>query len=158
LNAQKLDRYIEHVQEHVPDAETYFPTYEKITRPHGRRQPVVVVRPVYPGYVFARLNIDGMDVRLMVSLPVRARFIKFGEGISTIPDRVIQELRRLESLHMLVREVQKVSPFVPGVKVRIHTPVADIQAIVIALLHGKRVKVDSLLGTMSVPVHQVSVV
>jgi transcriptional antiterminator RfaH len=157
LNAQKLERYLEHVQEHVPDVETYFPTFEKITRPHGRRQPVVVVRPVYPGYVFANLNVDGRDVRLMVSLPVRARFIKFGEGISTIPDRVIHELRRLESLRMLVREIQKVNPYAPGVKVRIHTPVADIQAIVIAILHGKRIKVDSPLGNVVVPLHQVSV-
>jgi transcription antitermination factor NusG len=119
---------------------------------------MVVVRPVYPGYVFAKLDVDGIGVRLMISCPVRARFIKFGQGIETIPDRVITELRRLENLHMLVREVQRVSPYAPGVKVRIHTPVADIQAIVIALLHGKRVRVDSRLGTVTVPVHQVSLV
>jgi hypothetical protein len=59
---------------------------------------------------------------------------------------------------MLVREIQCVSPYAPGVKVRIHTPVADIQAVVIALLHGKRIKVDSKLGIVSVPVHQVSLV
>ena len=158
LNAQNQDRYIGHVQEHIPDVETYFPTYEKITRPHGKRQPIVVIRPVYPGYVFAKLNVDGKEVHLMVSMPIRARFIKLrGEGaISTIPDRVIHELRRLESLHLLVREIHRVSPYQPGVKVRVCTPVADIQAIVIALLHGKRIKVDSALGTMSVPIHQVS--
>ena len=158
LSAQNQDRYVDHVKEHVPDVETYFPTYEKITRPHGKRQPIVVIRPVYPGYLFARLDLDGKDVHLMVSMPIRARFIKLkGEGaISTIPDKVIQELRRLESLHLLVREIHRISPYQPGVKVRVCTPVADISAIVIALTHGKRIKVDSVLGTMSVPVHQVS--
>ena len=158
LNAQRQDRYIEHVHEHTPDVETYFPTYEKLTRPHGKRQPIVVIRPVYPGYLFAKLDTDGKDVHLMISMPIRARFIKLkGDGaISTIPERVIHELRRLESLHLLVREIHRVSPYQPGVKVRVCTPIADIQAIVIALLHGKRIMVDSALGTMSVPIHQVS--
>jgi transcription antitermination factor NusG len=158
LNAQNQTKYLEQVQEHMPDVETYFPTYEKITRPHGRRQPVVVIRPVYPGYVFAKLDISGSDIRLMISLPVRARFIKFGGNVSTIPERVIHELRRLESLHLLVREIQRISPYAPGVKVRIHTPIADIQAIVIALVHGKRIRVDSPLGSVVVPIHQVSLI
>jgi transcription antitermination factor NusG len=158
LNPQLQARYINHVQENIPDVETYYPTYEKKTRPHGKRQPIVVIRPVYPGYVFAKLDIDGLDVHLMISSPVRARFVRFGPGISTIPDRVIHELRRLESLHLLVKEIHRVSPYTPGVKVRIHTPVADISAIVIALLHGKRIRVDSPLGTVTVPVHQVSLV
>ena len=158
LNAQNQDRYVSYVREHITDVETYFPTYEKITRPHGKRQPIVVIRPVYPGYLFAKLDTDGKDVHLMISMPIRARFIKLkGDGaISTIPERVIHELRRLESLHLLVREIHRVSPYQPGVKVRVCTPIADIQAIVIALLHGKRIKVDSALGTMSVPIHQVS--
>ena len=164
LNPQQQDRYIGHVTEHIPDVETYFPIYEKVTRPHGKRQPVVVIRPVYPGYVFAKLNEDeeghlsGVEMRLMMSMPVRARFIRFGPGISMIPDRVIHELRRLENLHMLVREVHRVSPYTPGVKIRVCTPVADISAVVIALLHGKRLRVDSQLGTMNVPIHQVTLV
>jgi transcription antitermination factor NusG len=160
LNPQLQTRYIYHVQEHVPDVETYFPCFEKITRPHGRRQPVVVIRPVYPGYIFAKIDVDGQCIHMMTTLPVRARFIKLkGNGlISTIPDRVIHELRRLENLRLLVREIHHISPYQPGVKVRVCTPVADIQAIVIALLHGKRIKVDSTLGVMSVPMHQVNLV
>jgi transcription antitermination factor NusG len=160
LNPQLQSRYIDHVAEYAPDVETYYPRYEKMTRPHGKRQPIVVVRPVYPGYIFANLDLDGRCVHLLISLPVKARFIRleFGGGISPIPDRVIQEIRRLESLHMLVREVHRISPYQPGVKVRIHMPIADISAIVIALLHNKRVKVDSALGIMNVPQHQVSLV
>jgi hypothetical protein len=118
-----------------------------------------VLRPVYPGYIFAKLNVEGYEVYHMTRAPIQARFIKLkGDGsISTIPDGVIIELRRLESLHLLVKETHRVSPFQPGVKVRVCTPIADIQAIVIALLHGKRVRVDSVLGTMSVPIHQVSI-
>lgn len=160
LMAQNQDRYIDHVREHIANVEVYFPTYEKVTRPHGKRQPIVVIRPVYPGYVFANLDVDGYDVYHMTRAPIRARFIKLkGDGeISTIPDRVIVELRRLESLHLLVKEIHRVSPYQPGVKVRVCTPVADIQAIVVALLHGKRLRVDSQLGTMNVPIHQVTLV
>ena len=159
LNPQRQDQYIEQVEENIPNVETYYPTFEKVTRPHGKRQPIVVIRPVYPGYLFARIDVeDGTSMRLMMSMPVRARFIKFGPGVSRIPDRVICELRRLERLHMLVREIHRVSPYSPGVKIRIHTPVADISAVVIALLHGKRLKVDIQLGTLNVPIHQVTLV
>jgi transcription antitermination factor NusG len=117
---------------------------------------MVVWMPVYPGYVFARLDMDGDGIHELVTCPVKARFIKFGGEISTIPDKVIHELRRLESLSMLVREVQRVNPYRPGVKVRVHTPVADIQAVIVALIRGNRLKVDSCIGTITVPVHKVN--
>jgi len=155
LNAQNQNKYVEHVQENIPDVELYFPRYEKITRPHGMRQPIVVKRPVYPGYIFAKLDINGESVHMLISTPVRARYVKFGQNIPTIPDRVIWDLQRLEGLKVLVREVQ-VNPFQPGRKVRIHTPVYDIQAMIISLLHGKRALVDTTLGRMSVHLHQMT--
>src|SRR5215471_14000540 len=117
LNAQRQSAYVEHVAEHIPEVEMYFPTFEKVTHPHKKRQPIVVLRPVYTGYVFARLDIDGYNVYHMTRTPIQARFIKLtGDGtISTIPDRVIAELKRLESLHLLVKETHRVSPFQRGV-------------------------------------------
>lgn len=156
LNPRLQDQYIDHVAENLPNVEMYFPTFKKVTRPHGKRKPVVVIQPVYPGYVFANMDMDGRTIHMMVSTPMKARFIKFGIGISIVPGRVIDELKRLERLNQLVREIRYINPYVRGVKVRIHTPVADIHAIVIRLLHSNRVKVDSPLGTMTVPLHQVS--
>jgi transcription antitermination factor NusG len=157
LNPQNQSRYIDHVADNHPEVEIYFPVFQKTTRPHGRRHPVVVSRPVYPGYVFANIDMNGHGVRLLISTPIRARFIRFGPNISTIPDRVITELRRLEGLSLLVREVHRVNPYVPGVRVRVHTPIADIQAVIIALLNRSRVKVDSVLGNITVPIHQVTI-
>ena len=157
LNPQNQEKYVDHVQENVPGVETYFPVFEKKTRPHGKRQPVVVVRPVYPGYVFARLDMNGVNVHLLVNSPIKARFIRFGGTISLIPERVINEIRRLESQRMLVREIH-INPYVPGRKVRVHLPVADIQAIILQLLHGKRALVETPLGRMSVQLHKMTLV
>jgi transcription antitermination factor NusG len=157
LNPQSQTKYVEHVQENVPDVETYYPVFEKKTRPHGRRHPMVVVRPVYPGYVFACLDMNGASVHLLMNSPIKARFIRFGGGISLIPSRVIDELRRLESQRMLIREIH-INPYMPGKKVRVHLPVADISAIILSLLHGKRALVETPLGRMSVQLHKMTLV
>jgi transcription antitermination factor NusG len=158
LNPQNQNKYVDHVVENHPDVEVYYPVYERMTRPHGKRQPMVVVCPVYPGYIFANLDINGHGVRLLVSAPIRARYIRFGPAISTIPDRVIDELRRLEIRKLLVREIQRISPYAPGVKVRIHTPIASIEAIIIQLLNQSRAMVDTSLGRVTVPVSSLTIV
>jgi len=157
INPQKQAKYLEHVREKIDDVITYFPVYQKTTRPHGKRQPIVVTLPVYPGYLFTKFDVDGPNVHKLISLPVRARFIKFGQEISKIPDRVIWDLQRLENLKVLVREVH-VNPFKPGRTVRIHLPIADISAIIIALTHGNRALVDTTVGVMSVRMHQMTLV
>jgi transcription antitermination factor NusG len=155
LNPQKQSRYIEHVAENIPGVEMYFPVYNKTTRPHGRRQPLVVILPVYPGYIFANVDVNGEGIYSLIRTPIRARFIRFGPEISLIPDKVIVELRRLERLSMLMRE-SYVNPYTPGRKIRIHTPVADIAGIIIRLMNGDRVEVDSPIGRMTVKRHLVA--
>jgi len=154
LNPQKQTRYIDYVAEYHPEVETYFPVYNKTTRPHGKRQPIVVILPVYPGYVFVNLERNGTEFHALARGPVKARFIKFGEDISIIPDKVIIELRRLERLSMLMREVQ-INPYTPGRKIRVHTPVADITGIILRLMNGNRVEIDSAIGKMTVKKHLV---
>ena len=89
LSAQMQGRYVDHVKDTWPSVEVYVPEYQKVTRPHRSRKTVVVTRPVYPGYVFTRVDIGGRDIHNLVSCPVRARVIKFGPTISVIPDVVI---------------------------------------------------------------------
>lgn len=158
LNPQLQTRYVDHVAENHPEVETYFPVFDKVTRPHGMRKPLIVTRPVYPGYVFARVEMGGKSVRMLVSAPVKARFIRFGGVISTVPDKVIEELRRLESHKLLVREIQRINPYIPGRKVRVHTPIADIQAVIISLINRSRAVVDTPVGRVTVHIHQVTLI
>jgi Transcription termination factor nusG len=156
LNPQNQERYVEHVRDNRPDIETYYPLYDRITRPHGIRHPIKVPTPVYPGYVFAFADMDSRDVRWLVSSPVKAYFIKFGGVISVIPERVITEIKRLESLRMLVREQIKINPYQPGRPVVVHTPAADIQAVIVRLMGGNRAVVDTSLGRATVRIHSIT--
>jgi transcription antitermination factor NusG len=115
------------------------------------------MRPVYPGYVFAYLDLDNR-IRDMMTTPVKARFIRFGQTISIVPIEVIAEIRRLEGLKLLVKETHRASPFQPGVKVRVSLPIADITAVVIHLMNKSKAMVDTSLGKVVVPIHKMTIV
>jgi hypothetical protein len=155
---QSQDRYVEHVRENCPEVETYFPVYRKITRPARKRHPIPVTLPVFPGYVFAHFDLanDSRVVRLLVSSPVRAYFIRFGGEIGIVPHAVIAELRRLESLGQLIKEQARRNPFRPGRPVMVHTPMYDIQAVIVRLMGGNRVIVDTPLGEATVRIHSIT--
>jgi transcription antitermination factor NusG len=157
LNPQSQGRYIDHVAKTFPDIEVYFPVFTKLSRPARRRHPVVKTQPVYPGYIFAHLDLD-MRIRDMLSCPVRARFVKFGQTISVVPPEVITEIKRLEALKLLVREEHRVSPFQPGRRVRVSLPMADITAVVVYLMNKNRAVVDTPLGNVIVPVHKMTLI
>lgn len=156
LNPQNQEKYVDHVLDMYEEyVQLYYPIYEMVTRPHKCRHPRVVSCPVYPGYLFVRIDLEGQLVHALCSCPVKARFIRFGGMIGKIPDPVIVELRRLEIGKLLVREQFKVNPYTPGRTVRVHTPVADIQGIIVRLLNSSKALVDSPLGKITVGVHQI---
>jgi hypothetical protein len=103
------------------------------------------------------LDLD-MRIRDMITTPIKARFIRFGQTISVVPPEVIAEIRRLEALELLVKETHRASPFQPGRKVRVSLPVADITAIVLYLMGKNRAMVDTPLGNVIVPIHKMTVV
>jgi transcription antitermination factor NusG len=113
------------------------------------------IQPVYPGYIFMYLDLDAR-IRDMISTPIKARFIRFGQTISVVPAEVITEIKRLESLQLLVREAHKESPFQPGRRVRISLPVADINAIILYLMNKNRAMVETPLGKVTVPIHKMT--
>jgi hypothetical protein len=156
LNPQKQRGYMELLQEHYPSIESYFPVYSRVVRPHGVRKPREVKKPVYPGYVFLRVS-DG-DLRGPVALPVSAKWVRFGGRIEAIPSFVIQRLRGLEQANELVREVKYVSPYAPGVRVRVHLPVQDIMGVVVKLVRHNRALVDTPLGRATVQVHALQII
>jgi hypothetical protein len=164
LNPQKQRGYMELLQEHYPSIESYFPVYSRVVRPHGVRKAREVVRPVYPGYVFLRSkqgeHVDtNTDIyHICTSMPVNAKWVRFGGKIEAIPGFVIQRLRNLECTNQLVREVKYVNPYVPGARVRVHLPVQDILGVVVKMVRHNRALVDTPLGRATVQVHTLQIV
>lgn len=150
LNPIQQERYVDHVTDNEPSIELYFPQYQKITRPHRCRNPILLTLPVYPGYIFAKIDPETDSIHRLTSTPFQAYFIRFGKSISVVPDPVITDLKRRESLNLLMKEMIVEDPYSPGRKVRIHHPVADIEGIILQLLGRNRLVVDTELGLATV--------
>jgi hypothetical protein len=156
LNPMKQRNYVSLLQQYLPDMEAYYPVYSKMSRANGHRRAVKVERPVYPGYLFIMVA-DG-NMSGPVSLPVSARWVRFGGVVETIPDSVIQTLRYLENHNELVREVKYVNPYYPGARVRVHMPVCDLAAVIVKLVGRNRALVDTQLCRVTVHLHRLQVV
>jgi hypothetical protein len=156
LNPQKQRNYVNLLQEHLPEMESYYPVYSKMSRANGHRRAVKVERPVYPGYLFI-LVADG-NMSGPVSLPVNARWVRFGGVVESIPNRVIEILRDLEKRNELVREVKYVNPYYPGARVRVHLPVCDLAAVIVKMVGRNRALVDTDLCRVTVHLHRLQVV
>lgn len=149
LSANLQTRFLEHVQEQYPDAKLYFPTFTRLTRPARKRHTIQQTVPVYPGYIFT-----GADSIGRVKSTIRFHYIRFGGKIALVPDSVIQELKRLESINQLVVSKQMINPYSPGTRILIHTPAYDLKAIVIQCSKNNLLA-DTPLGTISVPLFRV---
>jgi hypothetical protein len=156
LNPQKQRNYVSLLQEHLPDVESYYPVYSKMSRSNGHRRAVKVERPVYPGYLFL-LVADG-NMSGPVNLPVNARWVRFGGHIEAVPDYVVMRLKELERANELVREVKYVNPYYPGARVRVHMPVCDLAAVIVKLVGRNRALVDTDLCRIMVHVHRLQAV
>lgn len=154
---QNQDRYIEYLGENLPSVEPYFPQYEKITRPSKCRHTVKVKKPVYPGYVFAKVDLESEGVLGLIRTPIRAYFIRFGNMLSIVPECVIVRLRQDEADGKLVEEKEVDNPYTPGRKIRVHLPIADIDAVIVHLVGTHRVLVDTVLGHATVRIHSVEI-
>lgn len=161
LNATAQAKFVSYVNELYPDVILYFPVYKRFVRPAKAPRPIRVVKPVYPGYIFANLDLDSSTPHILTSTPTRASFVRLKSidpdshpTISTIPDRVIHEIMRLECSNQLIREEIRINPYYPGRPVRIHTPVADIDGIILRIMGKIRALVSTPLGRITVPVTQ----
>jgi hypothetical protein len=153
---QQQDRFTAFIAERFSHIELYAPAYKRLTRPHGKRRPIVVTASVFPGYVFAHVDIVGGDASRLTTTPFRVHWIRFAGEIEHIPDAVITELRRLEATGELVKEELRDDPLRPGRRVRVHTPVADINGIVIRLMNCHGVLVDTAIGRLTAPIHLIT--
>lgn len=74
--------------------EAYCPMIRRRLRHAGRTQNVL--RPLFPGYVFVRLNPDGSQWRPITSTLGIRTLIKFGDRLGMLPHRFIESLRERE--------------------------------------------------------------
>jgi hypothetical protein len=156
LNPQSQSRFVDYAHEWCPDVELYYPKYERMSRPHGSRKAMRVLSPVYPGYVFAR--VDNRYVGGLTRLPVRAWWVKFGGIVETVPGSVISTIRRYEQRNELVREEKHVNPYSPGVRVRVHMPVGDLFGVISRIYSVQCVQVSLPVGRAIVPVTALNIV
>jgi hypothetical protein len=158
-----MEHYLGLLHQYYPHIESYFPVYLRLCRPHGCRRPVEVVSPVYPGYLFLKVNCDNLF--RPVSLPVKARWVRCGGNgdlskggdITIVPDIAVERLRKLEIAGELVREVKYVNPYRAGVAVRVHLPVQDIRGVIVKLIGGNRAVVENSFCRVLVPIHGLEV-
>lgn len=156
LHPQNQSKFCDHIHS-TTEIPLYFPRYDRITRPHGHRTPISTPTPVYPGYVFSKIA-TSESINTLLRTPVKVSFVRYkiSRDFMTIPDSVITELKRLESLNMLMTEKIYNNPYYPGRKIRVTHPVADIQGIIIRLIGATRVKVDTRLGEMITQIHSIA--
>lgn len=152
--AQSQPRYISQVAEYHPSIPFFIPQYRKLCRPHGKRIAILITRPVYPGYIFVKPDFNTGEHHQLTRLPTKAYFVRFGRELSLIPDRVIDELRRLESLHQYILEDQNDVKYYPGQKIRIAFPTIDVIATLIHIISGNKVLADSPIGRVTAPLAQ----
>lgn len=94
----------------------YMPRYAKRRR-HARRIETVVV-PLFPRYVFVTVNLAVQRWRAIHSTVGVSRLVCQGDCPASVPDGVIDELKRREDAYGLV-ELDRTPRFVPGDKVRV---------------------------------------
>jgi transcriptional antiterminator RfaH len=92
--------------------ETFLPTYRIRSRRAGATQPVE--RPLFPGYLFARLEVLGEERIAVLQAPGVVRLVEFGGRPAVVDDETIRSLRIIVSgpaearPHPLLREGQAV--------------------------------------------------
>lgn len=155
LNPQIQPKFVDHISASLPDVDLYFPLYSKVTRPANKRTPITVQLPVYPGYIFARVNLETDDFFQLTHAPYRASFVRFNGNLGIVPDRIIPFLREKESLNQLVVEKIVENPYYPGRRVRIILPLITIEGFVLHMIGQNRVKIDTQLGPSTVHLHSV---
>ena len=86
------DKACDHLRQQ--NYETYLPRLRKRRR-HARRVDVVL-RPLFPGYLFVRFDPKRDPWRAINSTVGVIRLVGFGDVLVPVPDRVIEALRSLE--------------------------------------------------------------
>ena len=155
LQPQSLHRYVNYMLDRFPSIPTYYPQHEAMSRPAGHRRPMLVSRPTFPGYIFAKPDFDtGEHYSLTHGIPFRVFFVRFGHTIQSIPESVINELRRLESVNGLIAKSPERDSYRQGQRVHVHLPTTDIVGVIKRIMQNRAI-VETIFCTITVPIHQI---
>lgn len=131
--------------------ETYLPRIAARRGRTGRVQPAAT--PMFPRYLFVRLDLDASPWRAVNSTFGVSRLVSFGERPAPLPDAVIDGLRGREGADGIISLADAVAPFKPGDAVEIaEGPLSDVSAMVCAQSGRERVVVLMTLLGRQVPV------
>ncbi len=96
--------------------EVYLPQYLKLRR-HARRRDWVP-RPLFPGYLFVRADLEAGDKRAVNAASGVGRMVSFGTCTPPLEDQVVTEIRAREGEDGLIR-LDQARAFKPGEELRI---------------------------------------
>ena len=73
--------------------ELFLPTYREVSRRSDRR--VILDRPLFSGYLFVRMDVEGPVRREVIQAPGVVNVIGFGGNVVPVPDETIESIRIL---------------------------------------------------------------
>lgn len=147
-----MPKYCDHVTNRFPTIELYFPQHRVLSRPTGHRYPKLVLRPTFPGYIFARPDFSIGEHNLLTrNVPARVFFVKFGPDIEFIPERVIIELKKLENEDLLRPKAERMRALAPGQRVLFRVETSDLIGIIHRIYQNK-VTIDTSHTRVTVPI------
>lgn len=133
------------------DIRVYFPALK--VKPKNPR--AAKVRPYFPGYMFVQVNLDEEGENALRWIPGTRGLVSFGGRPATVPDNLIQELKKRLAL-LEAAKAEQLSDLEPGDRVRIiEGPFAGYEAIFDAHLSGKE-RVQILLAYLSYHPHRIT--
>jgi transcription antitermination factor NusG len=152
--ANTLQNYFDWIQNRHPNIPLYYPVYEVLCRPSGHRRAIRVTRQTFPGYIFAKPDMNEGEHIALKHVPFRVWFIRFGPDIEVIPDHVITELKKLESSGFLAPQKNPRS-LNPGTQVHVHLPSGDILGIVKKIIQTRAI-IDTSFCSITVPMARIT--
>ena len=116
---------------------TYHPTYSV---PSQRKYRSALQRPLFPGYVFVRLNLENLDLRhRAISVPGVIRLVGYGETPLSITEREIETIRTLAAAPVKLAP----SPVVAGETVCVtNGPLKGMEGVVVHIKGSTRIVVS----------------
>lgn len=129
----------------------YLPVIPDWTTRGVRRTKIRTLKPMFPGYLFVRLDMGTDNSRLdhITNAPGVVRFLQLDNDLAILPDADMARVENVEKFHAdsLQRPPRLSDKFSLGEKVRVgYGPFSGFNADIIRLEDGDRIKV--LIGLM----------
>lgn len=154
LRVREMEKFAGYVREFSPEIELYWPEMMKIVRPAGCRRTRRVKVPVFPGYVFADVDLGDGECERLIRCPYKVRVMRFDGSIEVVSLPVIEELKRMEMDGGWDEvDVKRGCSYRLYDRVVIRWENAVVPGVIVRLIAGSRVIVQAEFAKMVVPVH-----